>query len=289
MEVESGKKDDRAELNRALRECKLTGATLLIAKLDRLSRDAHFLFGLEKAGIDFTACDMPTANRMTVGLMAVVAEEEGKAISARTKAALAQSTKKLGGWRGGPVGDPTAARKALSAKAAAYAASVAPIASELRIQGFSLRQIAERMVARGVKTARGGEWTATAVRRPARGRLTGHSLRQFLLNHIHHKPLPPRPARSELGERRRREANGHQLLRIAQRRPAASNDALAFPHLCPVKELGRQFWRVIRVNPFALPRFCVLVHGHTSSKLSAAHSLVQSKRAPQTGRAGSRR
>src|SRR3974377_86257 len=76
VEVESGKRTDRPELMKAFQACRLFGAKLVIAKLDRLSRDAHFLLGLEKAGVDFVAVDMPNANRMTVGLMAVVAEEE---------------------------------------------------------------------------------------------------------------------------------------------------------------------------------------------------------------------
>jgi DNA invertase Pin-like site-specific DNA recombinase len=88
-EVESGRKGDRSQLALAMPECRLRRCTLLIAKLDRLARDAHFLLGLEKAGIEFVAADMPYANRLTVGVMALVAEEEARATSARTKAALA--------------------------------------------------------------------------------------------------------------------------------------------------------------------------------------------------------
>src|ERR1043166_3975169 len=84
VEVESGKKADRPELAKAFQLCRLIGAKLVIAKLDRLSRDAHFLLGLEKAGVDFVAADMPAANRLTVGIMAMVAEEERRLISART-------------------------------------------------------------------------------------------------------------------------------------------------------------------------------------------------------------
>jgi DNA invertase Pin-like site-specific DNA recombinase len=90
-EVESGRKSDaeRPQLASALLLCRLKRAKLLIAKLDRLARDAHFLLGLEKAGLEFIAADMPHANRLTVGIMALVAEDEARAISARTKAALA--------------------------------------------------------------------------------------------------------------------------------------------------------------------------------------------------------
>jgi DNA invertase Pin-like site-specific DNA recombinase len=88
-EVESGKRSDRPELAKALHACRVYGARLVIAKLDRLSRDAHFLLGLEKAGVDFVAADMPMANRLTVGIMAMVADDERRMISVRTKAALA--------------------------------------------------------------------------------------------------------------------------------------------------------------------------------------------------------
>lgn len=103
-EVESGRKAERPQLVQALEMCRLIGAVLVIAKLDRLARDAHFLLGLEKAGVEFVACDMPTANRRTIGIMALVAEEEARAISARTTAALAAAKARgtaLGGWREG--------------------------------------------------------------------------------------------------------------------------------------------------------------------------------------------
>src|SRR5215204_3495258 len=103
VEVESGKRDDRPKLAEALALCRLHKATLVIAKLDRLSRDAHFLLGLQKelqkSGLRFVAADLPEANELTVGIMAVVAQAERKMISQRTKAALGAAKargKKLG-------------------------------------------------------------------------------------------------------------------------------------------------------------------------------------------------
>ena len=100
VEVESGANDERPELAKALALCRVHNATLVIAKLDRLSRDAHFLLGLQKAGVKFVAADMPEANEMIVGIMAVVAQVERRMISARTKAAL-QAAKARGVTLGG--------------------------------------------------------------------------------------------------------------------------------------------------------------------------------------------
>src|SRR4051794_18243920 len=102
-EIESGKRDDRPELQKAISACRLYGARLVIAKLDRLSRDLHFLTGLERAGIQFVATDMPEANEMVVHMMAVIAQAERKMISARTKAALKAAKARgtvMGGFRG---------------------------------------------------------------------------------------------------------------------------------------------------------------------------------------------
>ena len=165
-EVKFGKRDDRPELCKALHACRLTGATLVIAKLDRLSRDAAFLLNLEKAGVEFVAADMPNANRLTVRLMAVIAQEEREMISARTTAALAAAKArgiKLGGFRGSKIaaGIGTAA---LQRQADEFAARVGSIISELRQQGQSLRQIGATLTAQGIRTARGGAWSADAVR-----------------------------------------------------------------------------------------------------------------------------
>jgi DNA invertase Pin-like site-specific DNA recombinase len=91
VEVESGKDDkNRPALHEALEACKLYRATLVIAKLDRLSRDPHFLLGLQKAGVEFIAADMPHANKLTVGIMALVAQQEREFISQRTRLRPAQ-------------------------------------------------------------------------------------------------------------------------------------------------------------------------------------------------------
>ena len=103
VEVESGKRSDRPKLAEALRLCRLHGAKLVIAKLDRLSRDATFLLNLQAAGVRFIAADMLEANELMVGIMAVVAQAERQMISTRTKAALAAAKAQgtnLGGDRG---------------------------------------------------------------------------------------------------------------------------------------------------------------------------------------------
>ena len=88
-EVESGRHNDRSQLEAALKLAKLTGAMLVIAKLDRLSRNAAVLLALRDSGVRFVACDMPKANDLTVGTMALAAKAERNLISKRTKEALA--------------------------------------------------------------------------------------------------------------------------------------------------------------------------------------------------------
>jgi DNA invertase Pin-like site-specific DNA recombinase len=144
----------------------------------RLSRDAHFLLGLEKAGVDFIAADMPHANRLTVGIMAMVADQERRMISQRTKAALAATKKrgtKLGGYRGTKLSKAAriAGCEAQAKQANDRAADLAPLIAELREAGLtSCRAIAQALNGGGVPTARGrvAAWTgdaavATAVRR----------------------------------------------------------------------------------------------------------------------------
>ena len=171
VEVESGKKNDRPELNKALAHCKLTGATLVIAKLDRLSRNAHFLLGLQEAGVHFIAADMPTANELSVGIMALVAQEERKAISARTKAALA-AAKERGVMLGCPKGAAHLRQygnelgvEAVKRNADDRALRLANLINEIQAKGTtSLKGIATELNRMGVATARGGVWHASSVK-----------------------------------------------------------------------------------------------------------------------------
>lgn len=172
VEVESGKSDtNRPQLAAAIQACRIYGATLLIAKLDRLSRDAHFLLGLDKAGVEFLCADNPHMNRLTVGISALMAEEERRAISARTKAALAAAKArgvKLGGDRGAVISAEARAKGVAvrKARASGRAADLTAIVAEIRAAGAtSLREIAAGLNARGVPAARGGEWGAVQVRR----------------------------------------------------------------------------------------------------------------------------
>lgn len=175
-ETESGKGNDRPELLKAMAAARLHRATLIIAKLDRLSRDAYFLLGLQKAGLPFVCADMPDANEMTVGIMAIIAQHERKLISERTKAALAAAKRrgtKLGGKREGSgdlravAADGNAASAVKRAKAAQErAADLGTVITELQQAGStSLSQIAAGLNARGIPAARGGEWKAVQVSR----------------------------------------------------------------------------------------------------------------------------
>ena len=153
-------------LQRALEACKVYGATLVIAKLDRLCRDAHFLLGLQKAGVKFVAADMPEANEMVVGIMALVAQAERRMISERTKAAL-QAAKARGVKLGNPKG--TSRRRLRTARGAggqcgqaqAFAERLRPVFAELA--GLSANAAAAELERRGIATAAGGRWTARVV------------------------------------------------------------------------------------------------------------------------------
>lgn len=172
-EVESGKRSDRAELAKALQACRVYGARLVIAKIDRLSRDAHFLLGLQKAGVPFVAADMPEANEMVVGIMAVVAQAERKMISARTKSALAAAKArgvKLGGHRGATISDAVRnlGNTARATKAKSFAADLAAAIDTVRAEtgATSAGAIARELTSRGVATPSGKtQWQAVQVQR----------------------------------------------------------------------------------------------------------------------------
>ena len=172
-EVESGKTANRPELTAAIQLARLTGATLVIAKLDRLSRNAAFLLTLRDSGVRFLAVDMPEANDLTVGIMALVAQAEREAISRRTKEALAVAKS-----RGVKLGNPNGAaalkragkgavalRAAVVANADQFAKDLAEVVADIRAGGAtSLRAMAEAMTLRGMLTRRGGQWQVSNVR-----------------------------------------------------------------------------------------------------------------------------
>jgi DNA invertase Pin-like site-specific DNA recombinase len=170
-EVESGKRSDRPKLAEALKLCRLHGATLIIAKLDRLARNVAFISNLMESGVEFHAVDFPQANRLTVHILAAVAEHEAKVISERTKAALAAAKRrgvKLGGYRGTTISKAMrkASAEAVVKRADDRAADLMPMIAELQATGAtSLRAIAADLNERGIPTARGGKWSAVQVQR----------------------------------------------------------------------------------------------------------------------------
>lgn len=170
-EVESGKNSDRKELIEALALCRKHKATLIIAKLDRLSRNVAFVANLMEGSVEFVACDFPTANRLTLHIMAAVAQHEREQNSARTIAAL-----KAAKARGRKLGWANPARQAEQRKAAAlgressrkkadqFAERVMHIIRELQAQGItSLYGLAKALNAKSIKTARGGAWYPVTV------------------------------------------------------------------------------------------------------------------------------
>jgi DNA invertase Pin-like site-specific DNA recombinase len=182
-EIESGKRNDRPALAEALAHCRMTGATLLIAKLDRLSRNVAFLANLMEDGVDFVACDMPKANTLTLHILSAVAQAEREAISQRTKAALAsikdrlvrgetyisrrsgELVTRLGGPKTLSASRPDLGTAAVVARANARARRLEPTVRALRAEGLSYGAIAGRLAELGATTPRGGSWTAMGVKR----------------------------------------------------------------------------------------------------------------------------
>jgi DNA invertase Pin-like site-specific DNA recombinase len=164
-EVESGKRSDRPQLAKALDACRRQKAKLVIAKLDRLSRNLAFIATLMESGVEFVAVDTPHANKLTVHILAAVAQHEREMISERTKAAL-RAAKARGTRLGNPRLDEAAKRgtAALKANARRFAANVLPIIREIEKAGAaSLNAIAAKLNERNVPTARGGRWTHVQV------------------------------------------------------------------------------------------------------------------------------
>jgi DNA invertase Pin-like site-specific DNA recombinase len=165
VEEESGRNSDRPELAKAIALCKKLKARLVIARLDRLARNVAFVSNLMERKIDFVACDMPNATPFMLHIYAAVAEEEARAISKRTKAAMA-AAKARGKKMGGPkIHEARIMGNAANRKAAdRFAANIKPIVAEIRSSGAtSLRKIAAALQARGVPTARNGQWSAMQV------------------------------------------------------------------------------------------------------------------------------
>lgn len=171
-EIESGKRNDRPQLAAALATCRRHKAVLVIAKLDRLARNVAFVANLMESSVEFVAVDMPMANRLTIHILAAVAEHEREAISARTRAALATAKA-----RGRSLGWSIKSRREEQARASrrgadsgrsranAFASNVVPIVESIKASGIgTLSGIANALNARGVNTARGGAWHATTVR-----------------------------------------------------------------------------------------------------------------------------
>jgi DNA invertase Pin-like site-specific DNA recombinase len=190
-EVESGKRSDRPKLEKALAHCKVTGATLIVAKLDRLSRDAHFLGGLLKAKVPIIFCDLPDVSgpvgEFLLGMMAQVAQLEARMIAKRTKDALEAVKAKieqdgryvskagriitrLGNPNGAAclqgTGNIEAAGKALRARADGHAERLRAIVEEVRAEGaLSTRALANALNKRGIRSANGKAWYAPAASR----------------------------------------------------------------------------------------------------------------------------
>jgi DNA invertase Pin-like site-specific DNA recombinase len=163
IEVESGRKDNRPQLLAALAECRKRRAVLVIAKLDRLARNVHFISGLMNSDVEFVAVDMPSANRLTIHILAAVAEHEREMISQRTKAALSAAKA-----RGTKLGNPRGAEAAAIARAARTIQPPAPEVIKLMIdwkgQGRGLREITRELNRLNIRTPQGKQWYASTVK-----------------------------------------------------------------------------------------------------------------------------
>ena len=175
IEVETGKRSDRPELAKAIAHARRSKATLVIAKLDRLTRNVHFLSGLMESGVKFLACDQPSANDLTIHILAAVAQDEAQRISERTKTALAAYKA-----RGGKLGASRPECRNLTVEASRSGAKAAgevarrdaddaytdlhPIMKALRENGLSLRAIAAHLNDEGYETRRGRAWSHVQVR-----------------------------------------------------------------------------------------------------------------------------
>ena len=181
-EIESGKRNDRPQLAKALAHARRAKATLVVAKLDRLSRNVAFLARLMETKVPFVACDMPTANELSLHIMAAVAQAEAKAISNRTKAARAAYKArggKLGSARenhwlgheqarlaGAKKGAVEAAKAHTKAAREAYS-DLVPLLAEMKAQRLSLNKMAAKLNELGHSTRRGKQWSPMQVKRVA--------------------------------------------------------------------------------------------------------------------------
>lgn len=163
VEVESGRKDNRPQLATALALCRQKRAILVIAKLGRLARSVAFISNLMESGVEFVAVDMPEANRLTLHILAAVAEHEREMISQRTKATLA-AAKARGAKLGNPRPDSGRASATTSAQAAQFRARVLPLVRSLRAEGRTLRSIATDLNAQGIRSVQSKIWYAASVR-----------------------------------------------------------------------------------------------------------------------------
>lgn len=177
-EVESGKRNDRPELHKALRRAKVSGARLIIAKMDRLSRNASFLLNLRDSGVRFIAADLPNADETVVGIMAVMAQREREMIGVRTKEALAVARERLA-VVGRSLGNPNGAaalRRANKGNSAALACILERTASRaenyretlldiVTSGAVSLRAVARELNQREIEAPRGGQWHPASVAR----------------------------------------------------------------------------------------------------------------------------